>query len=141
MRAEALQQAIYGRLNHSSITNLLSSAYGSAAIFTSVPQQADSGSDAFFPFVSFGPDTITAFNTKTENGGTAVVQIDAWTRSQSFLTVKQLSDAIDARLRHQGLTISGTTHIDTDLDSVSFSLDPDGKTQRAVMLFRVLYLD
>lgn len=141
MKAQALQQAIYNQLNHSSVTNLLSASYGASAIFTHVPQQANSGSDGYFPFISFGPDTITGYDTKGANGGTAVVQIDVWTRSRSMIVLKQIADAIDARLRHQALSITGTTHIDTDLDSATFNEDPDGKTQHGVMLFRVLYLN
>jgi hypothetical protein len=49
-------------------------------------------------------------------------------------------DAVDARLRRQDLSISGVTHITTELESCTFSRDPDGKTKRALILYRVLWL-
>ena len=139
MRLAAIQQAIYAQINHSSVTSLLSAEY-SPSIFTDVPQQIDSGADKFFPFVSFGNDTDSTYDTKLVDGGSTVVQIDVWSRKRSMLEVKQVCDAIDARLRHQALSITGTTHIDTDLESVTILDDPDGKTKHGVMLFRVLYL-
>lgn len=139
MRAKALQEAIYARINDASVTSLLSAEY-SPSIFTNVPQQVDSGADKYFPFISFGQDTIGPYDTKAVDGGDVVVQLDVWARSRSMLALKQICDTVDARLRHQPLSISGTTHIDTDLESVTIIDDPDGKTTHAVMLFRVLYL-
>lgn len=142
MKASALQQAVYDRLNTSAITDLLSAVYGPLpAIFTRVPEQADSGSETAFPFITIGADTITPYNTKDGLGGSAVVQIDAWARSASMLGIKALADAIDARMNRGALSISGATHITTELESSVISRDPDGKTLRALMLYRVLYLN
>ncbi len=139
MRMKALQQAIYARINDASVTSLLSAEY-SPSIFTTVPQQVDSGADKYFPFVSFGQDTLGPYDTKSVDGGDVIVQLDVWARKRSMLDLKEICDAIDTRLRHQPLSITGTTHIDTDLESVTIIDDPDGKTTHAVMLFRVLYL-
>ena len=141
MRAAALQQAVFTRLNHSSVTALLSTAYAPLpAIFTDVPQAIDAEKDSQFPFITIGGDTVNPFDDKDNPGGSAIVQIDIWDRASSMLDLKALADVVDARMRRQTLTISGATHITTELDSCVFTRDPDGKTKRALILYRVLWI-
>lgn len=143
MKAAALQQAIFNRLNDSSITSLLSTAYSPLVpIFSigSVPQAADSESDAAFPYITFYAPSITPFDDKDRVGGSAVVQIDVWARTLSDLAVNAIGDAIDARIRRQALTISGATHITTELITAQLLDDPDGKTKHLVTQYRVLWL-
>jgi hypothetical protein len=144
MKAAALQQAIYNRLNDASVTSLLSTAYAPLVpIFSlgSVPQSADSESDLAFPYLTFYAVSITPFDVKDKVGGSAIVQIDTWARSLSDLAVNQIGDAIDARLRRQALSISGATHITTELVTSQLLDDPDGKTKHLVTQYRVLWLD
>jgi hypothetical protein len=141
MKSAALQQAIFTRLNDSSITALLSTAYAPLpAIFTDVPQAIDAEKESNFPFITIGGDTINPFDDKDAPGGNAIVQIDIWDRASSMLDLKALADAVDARLRRQALAISGATHITTEMDSSVFTRDPDGKTKRALILYRVLWI-
>ena len=141
MKSAALQQAIYTRLNDTSVTALLSTAYAPlAAIFTDVPQSVDAEKETDFPFITIGADTITAFDSKDDPGGNAIAQIDIWDRAKSMLDIKALVDVVDARLRRQPLAISGVTHITTEMDSMVISRDPDGKTKRALLLYRVLWI-
>lgn len=141
MKSAALQQAIYNQINHSSVTALLSTSYSPLpAIFTDVPQSVDAEKESDFPFITIGADTVTPFDDKDSPGGSAVVQIDVWDRASSMLGVKAVADLVDARLRRQSLTITGATHITTELESVVFSRDPDGKTKRALILYRVLWI-
>ena len=141
MKSDDLQTAIYTRLNDSSVTSLLSTYYSPLiAIFSDVPQAADSELESAFPFITIGGDTINPFDSKDDLGGSAVVQIDVWDRATSMLDLKAVVDAIDNRLRRQPLSISGVTHITTELDSCNFSKDPDGKTKRALILYRVLWI-
>jgi hypothetical protein len=141
MKSAALQQAIFTRLNDSSITALLSTAYAPLpAIFTDVPQAIDAEKESNFPFITIGGDTINPFDDKDAPGGNAIVQIDIWDRASSMLDLKALADAVDARLRRQALSISGATHITTEMDSSVFTRDPDGKTKRALILYRVLWI-
>lgn len=141
MKSAALQQAIYDRINSSSVTSLLSTAYSPLpAIFTDVPQQVDSQKDSDFPYITFGGDIISPFDTKDNPGGDAMVQIDVWARSVTELPLKAIADAIDARLRRATLSISGVTHITTELERGDFMRDPDGKTKRALLLYRVLWI-
>jgi hypothetical protein len=141
MKSAALQQAVFTRLNDSSITALLSTAYAPLpAIFTDVPQAIDAEKESNFPFITIGGDTINPFDDKDAPGGNAIVQIDIWDRASSMLDLKALADAVDARLRRQALSISGATHITTEMDSSVFTRDPDGKTKRALILYRVLWI-
>jgi hypothetical protein len=142
MKADDLQQAVYTRLNNSAVTSLLSTAYSPlVAIFTDVPQSADGEADTNFPYITIGADTITPFDDKDQTGGNALVQIDIWARATSMLGIKTIADAVDARLRRQPLSISGATHITTELESSTPSRDPDGKTKRVLSLYRVLYIN
>lgn len=141
MKSDDLQQAIYTRLNDSSVTSLLSTYYSPlVAIFTDVPQVDDSELETAFPFITIGGDTISPFDSKDDLGGSANVQIDVWDRAASMLDLKTLVDAIDTRLRRQPLSISGVTHITTELDSCNFMKDPDGKTKHAAIQYRVLWI-
>lgn len=141
MKSDDLQTAVYNRLNNSAVTSLLSSYYSPlAAIFTDVPQAADSELETTFPFITIGADTINPFDSKDDLGGSAIVQIDVWDRASSMLDIKAVVDAVDGRMRRQPLSIAGVTHITTELDSCNFSRDPDGKTKRALILYRVLWI-
>lgn len=141
MKAAALQQALYDQLNDAALTGLLSTAYAPIVpIFTDVPQSDDSEDDAAFPYLVIGRDTITGYDTKDDIGGNAVVQVDLFWRGPSMLAMRAVQDAVDARLRRQSLTITGATHITTELESAVPTPDPDGKTTHVVMLYRVLWL-
>lgn len=140
MRLAALQAAIYNRLNHASVTDLLSPAYSAVAIFTDTPQPIDAGASNLFPYITYGVTSVAAFDTDDEPGGNAIVQVDVWHRLSSDVALNTLTDAVDARLRRQPLAIPGTTHINTGLENMTMTEDPDGKTKRIMMLFRVLYL-
>ena len=106
----------------------------------SVPQSADSEADTAFPYITFYAPSITPFDDKDRVGGSAVVQIDVWARTLSDLAVNSIGDAIDARIRRQALTISGATHITTELITAQLLDDPDGKTKHLVTQYRVLWL-
>lgn len=144
MKAAALQQAVYNRLNDSSVTSLLSSAYSPlVAIFSigSVPQSVDSEAETNFPYLTFNTTSLTPNDTKDKVGGSAAIQIDVWSRGLSDLAINQIVDAIDGRIRRENLSISGATHITTELISSIMTDDPDGKTKHVVILYRVLFLD
>ena len=141
MKAKALHQAIYNRLNNSSVTGLLSTKYAPlVSIFSSVPQAANSGDDSYFPFITIGNNVISPYDVKDSVGGSASVQIDIWARSRSVLDIKEIADAVDTRLRRQPLTITGATHITTELQDSQDMDDPDGKTLRIMLRYTVLWL-
>jgi hypothetical protein len=140
MKLAALQSALYTRLTtDAALVAALSAGWGAPAVFSDVPEVTDPENNALFPYVTMGSEVATPFDTKSLNGAQVSVQIDVWSRSQSYLPVKQISQIIYARLHKQPLTISGAHHIETICDSNTTSLDSDGKTRRALMLFTVIF--
>ncbi len=139
MNATALQTALYDLMvGDSTLLALLSSSWDDDAVFVDVPQQNADDED-YYPFVSFGADELRVMDSKTFQGTRARVQIDAWSRSNDYAEVKDISDRIYDLLHRQDLTISGVTHVTTGIVSVNFALDPDGHTRRAMMLYEVVY--
>lgn len=106
----------------------------------SVPQAADSESDAAFPYITFYVPALNPFDEKDKVGGSAIVQIDVWARTLSDLAVNQIGDAVDARIRRQPLSITGATHITTELITSDLMGDPDGKTKHFMAQYRVLWI-
>jgi hypothetical protein len=142
MKSATLQQAVYTQLNNVALTALLTTSYAPLVpIFSDVPDAADGQPDNGFPYVIIGNDTITEFATKDKVGGNALVQVDAYSRSTSKLEIKTIADAVDARLRRQALTITGATHITTELESATITRDEDGRTMRALLIYRVIWLN
>lgn len=140
MKSDALQQAIYTKLNVAAITGKLSSDYGVSAIFTDVPQADDSELPEFFPYIVIGGDTFTAFDDKDDGGNSVVVQIDVYSRASNMGAVKQIGDEVYAQIFRQPLTIPGVTWITTEFQGVDYTRDPDGLTKRAIMQFSVIYI-
>jgi hypothetical protein len=106
MKAKELHQAIYNRLNDASVTASLSTKYAPlVSIFSSVPQAANSGDDSYFPFITIGQNTISAYDVKDSVGGSASVQIDIWARNRSALQIKQIADATN----NFSLVVNGST--------------------------------
>lgn len=138
MNPVELQNAIYARLNDVSVTALLTTGYGSAAIFNEwVPQVTDAGDPAFFPFVTFSFPASGPFDDKGDVGQSSLVQVDIWSRVNST-QVKAIAAAVYARLHRQVLSVTG--HITTDCEGMDFERDPDGITRRGRLTFRVLSL-
>jgi hypothetical protein len=138
MNPEELQAAVFARLNHSSVTATLSTAYGVTAVFNEwAPQLTDAGDPIGFPFVTMSFPASTAFDDKTETGQNSVVQIDVWARSNGT-NIKAISKAVYDRLHRQALGVTG--HITTQCEDMVFERDPDGITRRCRMNYRVLAL-
>jgi hypothetical protein len=139
MITEALQAAIYTRLStDTALVALLSQAWGGVAIFSDVPE-INGENDAYFPYVSFGPDVATPWDTKTDFGSEVSVQIDVWSRQNDYTETKGILSAIHARLHYQPLIIAGASHVLTRVTSATTSLDPDGHTRRGLMFLTVIY--
>lgn len=142
MQSAALQAALFSALTgDATLVALLSDQWGATAIFSDVPQADESEADDMFPYITFGAETVTEMDDKTQAGGNALVQINAWTRTADYDEAKQIADRIHAVLHKGSLTISGANHIATRMESIAFDLDPDGSTRRALMLFRITYFN
>jgi hypothetical protein len=140
MNTEAVQAAFFAKMTEDAwLVSALSQSWGAPAIFNHVPQVVDPESNSLFPYVSFGAGVAVPFDTKTDFGSEASIQVDIWSRERGELQVRELSSAVRALLHHQALEIAGAHHIMTLCDSVTVSTDPDGVTRRALMLFTVKY--
>ena len=146
MRSEEIQTAIFGVLSGNaplvaSLSQSWTDDLGAVpAIFSATPQE-NFDDDDFYPFISFGEDTTAPFDTKDTNGGEDVVQIDVWTRTDGYVEAKAIASAVYDLVQKQALIVANANHLTTNMDSVSFSPDPDRSTRRGLMLFTVLYQD
>jgi hypothetical protein len=138
MQAANLQDVLYEALAVPAVLDLLAQGLPQHPIYTDVPQDVDGQREAAFPYLSFGPDTTAPFNDKGALGQSSVVQVSIWTRELDYMRNKAIADQVRLALDRVPLAIDGW--ITTELESVSFSQDPDGKTRRGLMLFRVLAL-
>lgn len=140
MNPAALQTALYGVLTgDATLVALLSTSWGVNAIFSDVPQGDEAGDDAYFPYVTFGPETSVPFDWKGNSGAEAIVQINIWSRQNDYIQAKNIADRIHALLHKQALSISGCTHVETYFETAEFLPDPDGQTKRGRMQFRITY--
>ncbi len=146
MRSDEVQTAIYGVLSgNAALVASLSQSWTDSlgtvpAIFAATPQE-NFDDDDFYPFVSFGEDDTTPFDTKDVNGGEDIVQLNVWTRTDGYTEAKGVASAVYDLLQKQDLTIASANHITTNMVSVAFVPDPDGSTRRGLMLFNVVYQD
>jgi hypothetical protein len=140
MKLDAVQSAFFAKMAaDADLVGALSQGWGVPAVFNHVPQVDNPESDSLFPYVSFGAGVGVPYDTKTDFGAQASIQVDAWSRQRGELEVREISQRIWALLHHQPLTISGASHVMTLCDSITISTDPDGVTRRALMLFTVIY--
>jgi hypothetical protein len=139
MNPVGLRQAIFTKLNVSSLTALLTTQYGGlpAVFHEKAPQADDSGSALYFPYVSFWQITDVGFNDKLTNGISALVQVDVWSRLDTT-QCEAIAKAVYDLLHRQPLMLTG--QFTTECESMDFQRDPDGKTRHGILRFRVLAL-
>ena len=134
MNAENLQRALYNALTGDATLMALITG-----VYADVQQPNLPEDDSDFPYVVIGQDNLTPFDTKTDNGASALCQLDVWSRSNNLLEVKTIASAIYDVLQKGSLTIADANHVLTRIESQSFSKDPDGQTKRGMVMARVVY--
>lgn len=134
MRAADLQRSIYGALTGDATLMALITG-----VYADVRQPDLPEADSDFPYVVIGQDNLSPFDTKTDNGASALCQIDVWSRQNNLTEAKDVASAIYAILQNGSLTITGADHILTRVESETFSSDPDGQTKRGMCMYRVIY--
>jgi len=140
MNPAAIQDAVYDLLvGDATLLASPSSGWDFDPVFADVPQGEEAEDSTYYPFISFGPDNTTPFDAKTFTGGRASLQINVWSRAADYTECKQVAERVYTLLHKQPLTISGANHVITYLDSVNFTLDPDGETRRGLILMTVVY--
>jgi hypothetical protein len=139
MTLEAVQDAVFDQLaGDATLVAMLASGAPHVPIYQDPPETATGEDDTAFPYISFGQDVLTPFNTATEIGGNIVIQLDVWTRERRYRQCKRIADRVRAVLERAAIDVVGLVTV--ELESASFSADPDGKTKHGVMLFRVVYM-
>lgn len=134
MRSDELQKALYTKLNGDvTLSAMLVGVYAHV-------EEVDDGEDtSLFPYVTLGPETSVPFDTKTNYGMEALVQVDIWSRQKDYVETKQIAERVYELLHHQPLVIETVDHVMTVLESASYVLDPDGVTRHGMQSFRVVY--
>lgn len=105
-----------------------------ASVYDHVPQ------DAAFPYVVIGDDTMTEWDTDTEQGFEATITIHTWTQAnEGRAQCKSIMDAIYTKL-HKGptITVDGYDTVDVFFEFSQTMLDPDGLTIHGVQRLRVI---
>lgn len=91
-----------------------------------------------FPRITLGPSQSVPNDADCYDGTETFQQIDVWSRSVGLPEVKRIADAIRDRLHDGDLTLSGHTLELMTVESIDYSRDPDGLTNRARISVRVL---
>ncbi len=141
--SNSVQIAIYTALAASAeLTALLAdrvNAAGFPAIYDDVTQAGDSGSNAPFPYIVIGSDSIQDWSTDTASGGDIMADIHVWSRYDGKRETKQIQAAIYNALHRQTLTVPDHEFIGCDFDNEQqVVMDPDGQTYHGVSTFRIL---
>lgn len=143
MNTQQLLSAIVARLSAvSAVTTGLGTVpggYQTHAIYTDVPQDAQSEDAARFPYISVSLATGSPNDTKDDNGGEVLVDVHLWTRGKSTSERMAKADAIYDALQLHSLSVSGANVIECRFDSSQDLKDPDGLTAHVVLTWRVLY--
>lgn len=143
MGAEYLiQKAIFDKLVASTpLAGLLAKSVVNKtkpAIYDNVPQVADSGKDANFPYVSIGEDTLVDWDTVTSVGKEATLTIHSWSRDRGRKEVKDIQGAIYDTLHLSSLMVTGYTTVLIVSEFSETLSDPDGITRHGIQRFRLI---
>lgn len=134
MNADNLQRAIYTALTGDVALMALI-----VDVYADIPQPDEPETDADFPYVVIGKDALSDASTKTDDGVSAVAQIDVWSRENNYTEAKAVGSAVYNVLQKGDLTITGADHIATRAIGANYSVDPDGHTKRGLLTFSITY--
>lgn len=136
MNSAALHQAVYTRLaGFTALTSQLSAL----GVLSRVPQPEDAGAASDFPYVTFDIAPGDAWDTQTQDGMQADIQVDVWSRSQSDLQRKAIIDSVWNCLHRFDLAIPGANTVNCLFESGGEVDDSDGVTTHTFAIFRVSY--
>jgi len=142
--AAGIQKAIYTALSgHTPLTDQLAGHEyldDEPAVYAYRPQTLDGGDDTNFPLVTIGEDSVNEWDTDTTLGGDASVQIHVWSRSNSFLELKNIAGAIYDALHYQLPDAEGIDTIGLIMENEEYLVDQDGETLHAAIQYR-MYVD
>ena len=134
MKGRQLQESIYAALTGD--VTLMAIING---VFADVEPPNLPEDDTEFPYVVLGKDTLATFDTKTDNGVQALVQIDVWSRQNNLTEAKDIGSAVYDVLQKGSLAITGAHHILTRAVGQDYKTDPNGHDKHGILTFTVLY--
>lgn len=126
MIGAALQKAVYAALN-------AEPAVAGGRIYDGVPRAVQ------FPYVTIGDEQVIEDGNACGDGWEVFVDVHVWSRPalESKVEVKELAGAVAARLNTE-IPVEGFATVLGKLQTIRIFLDPDGKTQHAVVTARYL---
>lgn len=107
------------------------------AIYDFVPQE-DADTEADFPYIVIGEDTVVPWDTDDILGAEWTVTIHAWSRYRGQKEVKQILDALYDVLHRSTLSVTGFDTITVEWEFGETLQDPDGLTHHGVQRYRLL---
>lgn len=108
-------------------------------VYDNPPQRSDPESNAPFPYLTIGEGPLNPWDTDTETGTEAVMQVHSWSRASHFLETKQIQQAVYDLLHRRELLIPDYAFVGCDLVTQTVDRDPDGITIHGVQEFRIIY--
>lgn len=134
MTRSAAQKALYTRLLDTEITALLSTNWGTDAVFAQVPEKKFQAAD--FPFVSIARGASERMDDKTNDGQTYRFQVDVWGRS--WADVEQIADMATAKLHREEMTMDDAQVVSVDVFGPQLQTEQDQKTRRAILDVQIM---
>lgn len=129
MTRSAAQKALYTALLGADIAALLSTNWGTDAVFAQVPEKVFEAAD--FPFISMARGSSRRMDDKTMDGEVYAFQVDVWGRS--WADVEAISDLIQTKIHRQPMSMEGARVDAVDVAKVTFQSEQDEKTRRAIL--------
>ena len=123
-----VQSAIYTRL-----TDQLS-----VPVYDAVPQAVDAGDNSAFPYVTIGDDSVSEFDTDTDNGFDIDATIHVWSRYRGRREVKQIMRDIYNAMQLHNLSISNSNTVMCIFQTADSFMDADGITRHGIITFRIV---
>jgi hypothetical protein len=106
-------------------------------VYDCTPQADDSGSDAAFPYITIGDDSISEWDTDTELGAEITLTIHTWSRYHGRSEMKEIQAEIYSILHRACLSVECYNLVGIEFLSSDSFMDPDGKTWHGTQTFRL----
>ena len=112
----------------------------SVPVYDDVPQY-DTKSDADFPFVVIGEDSLEDWGDDAKKGFDASLQIHVWSRARGRFEVKRIQGEIYNTLHRNNIAIGSYGTLGFDETFQDSNLDSDGLTRHGVQRFRTFFAE
>ena len=129
-----IQQSIYSRLaNDPTLSNII------VKVYDSVPQAEDAALDTDFPYITIGDILTEDWSTDDSSGTESQQNIHIYSRYRGTKEIKDIQHIIYNLLNRYELEVTNANTVLCDFNGTQAEfLEPDGKTRRAVIGFRIL---